>query len=144
MAAFRSQRWAFALVGLVGLGCNGPEVTPSDTADVQSGLIGVLHIERTAKGEVASGAHDTVSGAFARYRGLSSEEVPELLGLGSVSEPAEGCRTTSQNMSGIALPGAGIELLDAGVLELEVDGVRTTILPRTFPELAGFVSGVFY
>lgn len=110
----------------------------------QTGSIAVVRIERTTTLDgAAAGDLARLRAAFARYRGLEASAVLELL-EGEVALDDE-CAFASDPSSDPALEGsASIELVDWGALEVTTPSTRALLVPRTFPELGGFVNGVFY
>ncbi len=108
------------------------------------GSVGVVQIERVASSDPdLAEPGGVVSALFARYRGVEGQAVIDLFGLGA-SAPLETCEIGANDAFALAEPGAVVELLDAGELEVRVAGTRTSLTPRMFPELGGVVSGAFY
>lgn len=109
----------------------------------RSGSFGVIRIERESEFDPEVSAPGAVlSAAFARYRGVDGRAVLAL--LGGRAADVETCRLADGEDVAFAAPGAAVDLIDVGDVEVRVAGTRTRMLARTFPDLAGVVGGVFY
>src|SRR5690606_30799535 len=124
-----------ALLALAG--CTSVEPAPAMSA--LSGSVGVLHVERS--GGDTSG-RTVLRAAFARYPGIDGDTVVRLLGTGSVT-PIGACALLSPD-EGLGADDADVELLDVGALHVAVAGTEARLSPRTFPDLASVLAGVFY
>src|SRR5690606_37919762 len=82
--------------------------------------------------------------AFARYYGIDAPSVLALLGSGG-AELGQ-CRVDDPDAASAQL-GAGdadVELVDVGALRVTVADTEAELTPRTFPEVASVLAGVFY
>lgn len=106
----------------------------------QSGFLGIMWVEQQAGHHGESSSASEVGGAFATYRGLDSETVLGLLGRDGA---ASGCGAAMQGtVDGFS--GAFVDLHDVGELAVAVGDDRVQLHSRTFPDVAGIVSGAFY
>lgn len=122
-----------ALLVLAGCAVSAPE--PAETTS--STATAVVVVERTFGPGDAVRA-DSIVARFVRVqRGLVDDQALRVAGV-ALDTPALGtCTTAIEAPSGAS---RSVELLDVGVLTLE----ETTLLPRSMPDPAGVVSGVFY
>jgi hypothetical protein len=129
-----------ALLLVLGLaGCTVEPEPAAIEAGALEGSLGVLHVERSA----VDGAGRTVlRAAFARYQGVEGDAVLRLLGSRS---PAELGRCALVDPDGdLGVDDADVELLDVGALSVSVADAEARLTPRTFPDLASVLVGVFY
>ena len=129
-------------VGLVACSAVGPE--PSATSHALSGSVGVLHVDRIVDGTAAGGVGGStvLRAAFARYRGIDGEAVLRL--LGSRSGAGVGRCVVVDPAGELGTEDADVELVDVGALHVTVADTETRLSPRTFPDLASVLAGVFY
>ncbi len=119
-------------------GCSTTEAAAVDSSAL-TGSVGVLHVERSAQ----DGSGRTVlRAAFARYRGIDGTSVVRLLGSGSAARL--GSCAFVEPSGDLASDGADVELLDVGALHVAVADTEARLTPRTFPDLASVLVGVFY
>ncbi len=118
-------------------GCTS--VDPAPSMGALSGSVGVLHVERS---ETDTSGRTVLRAAFARYQGIDGDSVVRLLGTGS-SAPLGACALVDPAES-LAAEDADVELLDVGALHVTVAGTEARLSPRTFPDLASVLAGVFY
>lgn len=145
------RRLSVLLLALAFAGCSSVEPSPGMETGALSGSIGVLHVERAEIAAEADG-HTTLQAAFARYEGIDGDSVLRLLG----SHDAAPLGTCAIVDPAAALPSpelgtdeADVELVDVGALHVGLlrTGVADTearLTPRTFPDLASVLAGVFY
>lgn len=126
-----------ALLALAG--CTSVEPAPAMSA--LSGSVGVLHVERS-RAESADSGRTVLRAAFARYQGIDGDSVARLLGTGS-SAPLGACALVDPS-DALGAEEADVELLDVGALHVAVAGTEARLSPRTFPDLASVLAGVFY
>jgi hypothetical protein len=124
------------VVGAIGCGPN--DDTAFESGELR-GSIGVLQVERSSSLE---GGRSVVRAAFARYQGIDRTAVLQLLG----ASPAAGAERCALVGAGEDLwdEDANVELVEAGTLEVSLAASATRLSPRTFPDLASVVEGVFY
>lgn len=144
------MRTALALSILAVLGGCAVDVGASDGASDGSaaltGTVGVLEVERQADGsssEVGSAA--LITAAFARYRGLREGDVLPLIGTG-VRADLDTCVLVDGAVGPVSLDSSmqDVELIDAGTVEVRLADVTARLVPRTFPDVASVMAGVFY
>lgn len=135
--------FAVAIAALAITGCSTAEPASVETGAL-SGSVGVLHVERSAIDErsIEENGRTVLRAAFARYEGIDGDAVLGLLGSGSAAE-LDTC-TLVDPAAGIYADGADVELLDVGGLNVAVAETETRLSPRTFPDLASVLAGVFY
>jgi hypothetical protein len=140
-----SMRTALALSILAVLGGCTVGVGPGagSTEAPLTGTVGVLEVERHVD---ADGA--LITAAFARYQGLSEGDVLPLIGTSARAE-LDACVLVDDALSADAIaafdPAASdVELIDAGTVEVRLADVTTRLVPRTFPDVASVMAGVFY
>lgn len=139
----RTAAFLFAVALFAITGCTTVEPAGVETGAL-SGSIGVLHIERSV-GERAGpdgNGRTVLRAAFARYQGIDGESVVRLLGSGSVADLGTCALVESGDTLGVE--NADVELLDVGALHVAVAGTEARLSPRTFPDLASVLAGVFY
>lgn len=124
-----------ALLALAG--CTS--VDPAPSMGALSGSVGVLHVERSS---VDGSGRTVLQAAFARYQGIDGDSVVRLLGNGSTA-PLGACGLVDPADELDAVD-ADVELLDVGALHVTVAGTEARLSPRTFPDLASVLAGVFY
>ncbi len=128
-------------------GCSTVEPTGVETGEL-SGSIGVLHVERSvgerSVGErsVDGSGRTVLRAAFARYQGIDGDSVVRLLGSGSAADL--GTCALVDPVDGLGADNADVELLDVGALHVAVADTEARLSPRTFPDLASVLAGVFY
>lgn len=127
-----------AIATLLVIGCSTAEPAGVETGAL-SGSVGVLHVERSA---VDGSGRTTLRAAFARYQGIDGDSVLRLLGSGSAAELGSCALVDPVDTMGAA--DADVELLDVGALHVAVADTEARLSPRTFPDLASVLAGVFY
>lgn len=137
------MRSSLLLLGsLLATGC---AVTPTnDTPDAdatsQSATALVLVERSNGPGDVA---REAVVARFVRARlGVLDEQALRIAGL-VLDLPQPGTCTTTDDSVPVASP-RSLELLGVGALSFEGPQSRAVLLPRTMPDPANVVSGVFY
>jgi len=93
-------------------------------------------VERTPQ----SSSRTVLRAAFARYQGIDGDSVLRLLGSGSTAELG----ACSRGVDPLAADEADVELIDVGALHIAVADTEARLTPRTFPDLASVLAGVFY
>lgn len=131
---------ALVLIALLA-GCSTAD--PVGEPQALAGSVGVLHVERTADG---AAGRTVMRAAFARYQGIDGQDVLRLLGSRSLADV--GSCTLGAGMDAVAGDDtdvdADVELLDVGALHIGVADAEERLTPRTFPDLASVIAGVFY
>ena len=127
-----------AIATLLVAGCSTAEPAGVETGAL-SGSVGVLHVERSA---VDGSGRTVLRAAFARYQGIDGDSVLRLLGSGSAAELGSCALVDPVDTMGAA--DADVELLDVGALHVAVADTEARLSPRTFPDLASVLAGVFY
>ncbi len=133
----RLSTLAIFLVALALAGCGSVDTT--ETSGELRGSIGVLHVERSA---VDTTEGTALRAAFARYQGIDGDSVLRLLGSGTAAELGTCVPLDATEV--IAADDADVELLDVGALHVAVADTEARLSPRTFPDLASVLAGVFY
>ncbi|MEM9195537.1 MAG: hypothetical protein AAGF12_40580 [Myxococcota bacterium] len=123
--------------------CTAPSVVDDAGAiDGSLGSVGLVQIERLASADPRlSGDQALVEAAFARYRSVDGRAVLGL--LGGPATDTDRCVLLAGG-DAMGQPEASVELVDMGSLDVSVAGTESRVFPRTFPDLAGVVSGAFY
>jgi hypothetical protein len=140
-----------ALALVFAAGCTGRDGA-RDLGDAVRGLVRVDLSYTHVAGAATTDARFDAQARFVRYRAFDAASVPTILGFADFeSVPLDGCRVfdgTAELDSALAAdnvaPTAEVALLDAGNLELRGPIDRAAIVPRHYPELVPFVSGVVY
>lgn len=129
---------------LLALGCSTVDPAAGMETHALTGSVGVLHVERHVERSDAATSPDrtVLRAAFARYRGIEGESVLRLLGTGAAAELGE-C-AIADPAGEIGAEDADVELMDVGALEVNVADTEARLVPRTFPDLASVMAGVFY
>jgi hypothetical protein len=137
-----------ALLLLAVGGCTaGGGVEDAGSMEAGAGSLGIVQVERFV-GDDPLVVHPraVLGAAFAQYRGVDGRAVVALLGGQPID--TEQCRVVGADLGGLDsvddFAGGQVELFDVGELEVGVAGTRARMLPRTFPDLAGSVTGAFY
>lgn len=120
-------------------GCSTVEPAPGMDTAALSGSVGVLHVERSA---VDGSGRTVLRAAFARYQGIDGDSVMRLLGTSSAA--ALGSCALVDPDDELGVEDADVELLDVGALHVSVADTEARLSPRTFPDLASVLAGVFY
>jgi hypothetical protein len=120
------------------VGCSSVDPAVGGPSEL-SGSVGVLHVERS---EVEGSGRTVLRAAFARYQGIDGDSVVRLLGSGAAAELGS-CEVVDPSEV-IADENADVELLDVGALHVSVADTEARLSPRTFPDLASVLAGVFY
>jgi hypothetical protein len=135
-------RTLLTIAGLVVAGCTGEAAAVGTGA--LTGSVGVLHVERSG---VDGTGRTVLRAAFARYHGIDGDSVLHLLGAGSAAEIGS-CvlADPADELAGVDVVDvdADVELLDVGALRVTVAHTEARLSPRTFPDLASVLAGVFY
>jgi hypothetical protein len=140
-----------ALAFVFAAGCTGRDGV-RDLGDAVRGLVRVDLSYTHVAGAAATDTRFDAQARFVRYRAFDAASVPTILGFADFeSVPLDGCRVfdgTAELDSALAAdnvaPTAEVALLDAGNLDLRGPIDRAAIVPRHYPELVPFVSGVVY
>jgi len=140
----------FALV-FAAVGCSDRDGA-RDAGDSARGLVRVDLAYTHSTGAAATEVRFDAQARFVRYRAFDPGSVPTILGFTDFeSLPIDGCRVadgTAELDEALAgdsvLPAAEVAPLDAGRLELRGPVDRAAMMPRHYPELVPFVSGVVY
>lgn len=123
--------------------------------DARGGSIGVLHVDRVTPHGGSTGASTetgaspesstVLHAAFARYDGIDAPSVLSLLGSGAGVELGQ-CRIADPGAESepLGAADADVELVDVGALRVRVADTEAELTPRTFPEVASVLAGVFY
>ncbi len=138
------MRTVLAITILAALGgCAADLGSSASGTSALTGSVGVLEIERHVD---ADGA--LITGAFARYRGLSEGDVLPLIGSGAqanlVATEMDACVLVDGAFGTAIGPESDVELIDAGTVEVGLADITTRLVPRTFPDVASVMAGVFY
>lgn len=142
-----------ALLALVLGGCTAPSAGEIEAEETQGtrALRGLITIERTASADVGTGDVVTtnVSAKFMRLAGVDAEVAEGFVGVRPQMPEAFDCvEITSLDAIDTSLeaPRAGsVELVDVGDVALQIKGERAfELVPRAFPDIGDFASGVFY
>jgi hypothetical protein len=140
-----------ALAFVFAAGCTGRDGV-RDAGEAVRGLVRVDLSYTHVAGAAATDARFDAQARFVRYRAFDAASVPTILGFADFeSVPLDGCKVfdgTAELDSALAAdnvaPTAEVALLDAGNLDLRGPIDRAAIIPRHYPELVPFVSGVVY
>lgn len=129
--------------GVSSTGCSAVEPDASGAGYALEGSIGVLHVERSY--ESADG-HTVLRAAFARYHGIEGDAVLRLLGSDAAVGLGQCAIDTSDELAEgeLGAMDADVELVDVGALDVSVADTEARLSPRTFPDLASVLAGVFY
>lgn len=148
-------RAALALVGLLVCACSGEDGLGGEPSSSQEKRFGLVFI---------SYEHDwlddrddallTTTAQFVRYSAMDRDQVSRLLALpldpAADLPPLDQCRSydLSVDLAADVAPeyeeAGHVELLEAGDLRIEANGMAVTLAPRHFPGLLPFISGVIY
>jgi hypothetical protein len=146
------RRLASAIFALVfAAGCTGRDGA-HDAGDSARGLVRIDLTYTHVASAPASDVRFDAQARFIRYRAFDSSSVPTILGFADYDAlPLDGCRVADGTAElDVALgpdaagPGAEVALLDAGRLDVRGPIDRAGMMPRHYPELVPFVSGVVY
>lgn len=127
---------------LAGCAVSSPDPGPEATSTTATAIVAV---ERTI-GPGDTVRADTVAARFVRVRqGLVDEAALRVAGV-SDDVPAPGVCTEPNDSSHASIQGRSVDLLDVGQVTVATDSARKSLVlsPRTMPDPAGVVSGVFY
>lgn len=134
--------------GLIACAVPGPESDRDPNGPTTSTATAVIAVERTAgPGEAVRG--DAVIARFVRVnQGTVDDAALRIAGVAADLPAAGNCFVPSDSPPAYS-QGRAVELLDVGQVTLNsqaVDGAAKTtlLLPRSMPDPAGVVSGVFY
>jgi hypothetical protein len=114
---------------------------PAEGGAALEGSVGVLEIDRRVDDESA-----LLTAAFARYQGLSEQDVVALVSSGARAD----LDTCTMVEGDVHLPvDADVELIDVGTLDVRLENAgiataRSQLVARTFPDVASVMAGVFY
>lgn len=142
------MRASLYLIGISGAGviaCAVP--APEPTEATSSAATAIIVVERTAgPGEAVRG--DAVIARFVRVKhGTVDDPALRIAGVAEDVPPAGSCVSPADNA--LMIQGRAVELLDVGQVTLSSQPTEgalksTVLLPRSMPDPAGVVSGVFY
>lgn len=150
-SVYMRARSLIAVLALTLFGCSTVEPAPGMSSEGLSGSVGVLHVERSMVDEGSLDAYPehgdpegstVLRAAFARYHGIEGDSVLRLLGSHAAAE-LEQC-TMVDPAGALGADDADVELLDVGALHVSVADTEVRLVPRTFPDLASVLAGVFY
>lgn len=140
------------VIGLAAMGCSVSTVSPSadgPDAEISAQATGVVVVERvvaeSSRESSPDHAHaDTVVARFVRVRqGIVDAPALRIAGVAQDLPPVGTCAADSDEAL-VQKPRA-VDLLDVGPVSLDdLQGRSTLLLPRSMPDPAGLVSGVFY
>jgi hypothetical protein len=135
-------RAALGLVFGLAAGCDGAAV--DDVADASDAHTqGVVIIERVTTQDGSTQTH--VSAKFMRLLGGAEQEAAERLVGSRLDLPALGeCRAARPSDDAPLSTQGSIELMDVGNVTMSSDALSLPLSVRAFPDIADFVSGVFY
>jgi hypothetical protein len=133
----RATKLLAALAFLVG--CSTVDPDSGVETGALTGSVGVLHVERSG---LDGNGRTVLRAAFARYQGIEGDAVLRLLGSRSAAELGS-CELVDPSGATFA-PDADVELLDVGGLYVSMADAEARLSPRTFPDLASVLAGVFY
>lgn len=132
-------------VPLAVAGCSAP-LDGTEALAADEGFLGLMWVEQQ-EGDgllgpdgVADPGEAEIGAAFASYRGLDGTSAFRLLGREPGLFP---CQEHRSAMDGVG-PHAAVELHDVGEVSVAVHDDRVGLHPRTFPDVAGIMSGAFY
>jgi hypothetical protein len=130
------------------IGCTGALSDPAVPGDAEpSTTSAVVIVDRTV--DPTGGPRAEASARFVRVSAPSSTQ-DALRAIGAtVDLPAVGTCVSLAALAGGAAPGAAtaipwVELVDVGVVSLEVSGRETHLVPRQLPDVTDVVTGVVY
>ncbi|MGF1469082.1 MAG: hypothetical protein ACFCGT_23395 [Sandaracinaceae bacterium] len=138
--------WIVGIV-LLGAGCTGMDPVPAVTAEELTGSVGVLHLERDHDPAGPELGRTLLRAAFARYEGVDGQEVMRILRTAAPAGPGDCAWDAAEDgVTDLVSAGSGadVELLDVGALRIRVAETEARLTPRTFPDLASVIAGVFY
>lgn len=150
-------RWIALLIPMlvVGAGCSGEVGLADGSVDVQESRIGLVNVNYAHNWtDTHNAAQLTATAQFVRYSAMGREQVVRLLALpldpGHDLPALDRCRTHDLSIdlaedAAMETEEQGyVELMEAGDLEVKANGHRVILLPRHFPGLLPFISGVVY
>jgi hypothetical protein len=140
-------------VSVVACTSQGADVHPAPLARAPESLA-VLRVERTVTpsgpslegegGRAALPAMTNVDAVFARFQGLTSDDVLELLGTPARSTPLSGCRWDASAVPDALPADAVVDLLDVGALHVEIGAETVALRGRLFPSVQSLLAGTIY
>jgi hypothetical protein len=134
---------SFAGVTLLGLvGCASPVGASNESADAEasSAAAAVVVVERTAG--PGDGARAEAVARFVQMRsGTVDDQALRMVGAAVDFPTRDACSTVDRAWGAHARP---VKLADVGVVSLEANGVKTSLVARQVPDVADLVSGVLY
>lgn len=132
---------ALSMANLVGCGDPTPEVNADPTSSTATA---VVVVERTSGPGMGDNRGDTVNARFVRVRqGAVDEAALRIAGIAEDVPVAGSCSAPIETSPSIQ--GRSVELLDVGQVVLSDSAAKSMVLlPRSMPNPAGVVSGVFY
>jgi hypothetical protein len=138
---------SFALLLLAGptfVACADPASEPAGQDPTSNTATAVIALERTA-GAGDAPRSDAVVARFVRVRqGAVDDPALRIAGVAEDIPALGACAAPTESPT--ALQGRSVELLDVGQVMLSTDTAAksTVLVPRSMPDPAGVVSGVFY
>ena len=151
------KRWIALLIPmlLLGAGCSGEVGLADGSVGVPESRVGLVTINYAHNWtDPHSAAQLTATAQFVRYSAMGREQVVRLLAL--PVDPAhdlpglDRCQVHDLSIdlaedAAMETEEQGfIELMEAGDLQVKAQGRTVTLLPRHFPGLLPFISGVIY
>lgn len=124
--------------------CVGATPEPGGGDPTSSAATAIVEIERTV-GPGDSVRGDAIVARFVRVRqGAVDDPALRIAGIAE-DVPLPGTCVAPSESAGAIQGGRSVELLDVGQVELTGEGSKSAVLlPRSMPDPAGVVSGVFY
>src|SRR4051812_17831387 len=141
------MRIELALVGILAVpslvACGVSTADPTPDPSTPTTATAVVEVERTT-GPGDSTRNDAVAARVVRVKqGAVDDSALAIAGVGADVPAAGTCIVPSDAATSIA--GRSVELLDIGQVSITSDSAKSLVLaPRTMPDPAGVVSGVFY
>lgn len=151
------KRWIALLIPMLvlGAGCSGEEGLADGSVGVQESRVGLVNVNyEHSWADTHRSAQLTATAQFVRYSAMDREQVVRLLALPlDPSHDLPGsdvCQTYDLSIdlaedAAMETEQQGyVELMEAGDLAVRAQGRTVTLLPRHFPGLLPFISGVVY
>jgi hypothetical protein len=132
------------LLCLGGLACSNEIDAYGADADTGS-THALVSVERSGSVDGSQSRGGALAGFVRMPAHVDARALMSLVGLDPNLPELGRCIASSDQKKSQPLSGLGtIELLDAGDVALEADGLRTTLAPRAFPTVTDSISGVMY
>jgi hypothetical protein len=150
-------RGSLPFAGLIALvGCTAPAVGEIEAEEAQSSraVKGLITVERSASADVGTGDVITtnVSAKFMRLHGVEADVAERVVGARHMPEAFDCVELASLETIGVeeatrsASESRGnVEFVDVGDIALQIRGeTPLELVPRAFPDVGDFASGIFY